>query len=237
MAMSTISNDGLFAIGPRQMEVWPSGQNLGVLDESIRETVFTDIDEYHPALIRRVLEFEEEKWGDDRPDSRVLGGRKIHHIDQWGIPEADFINARAEEVFRRTLHSTTAHIDLCWANVYRQHDYVGPHSHRLSVASVVYCLDSGDPDPNDPLSGRLFFADPRLGICCNEQPGFMTTPYYPQMVPGTMLIWPSEVVHCVTPYVGTRPRITLAWNLSRRHGELGQSYELEGVSKSPTDRA
>ena len=65
----------------------------------------------------------------------------------------------------------------------------------------------------------------------------MTTPYYPQMVPGTMLIWPSEVVHCVTPYVGKRPRITLAWNLSRRHGELGQPYEPEGVSKSPTDRA
>ena len=235
MPSTARTND--LVIGPRRLGVWPVDQQLSFADESIRGTVFGDTDDYHPALIARILELEQEKWGDDKSESRILGGRKVHHIDQWNTPEADFINARAEELFRRTLDSTTAHIDLSWANVYRRWDYVGPHSHRLSVASLVYCLDPGDPDPDDPHSGRLFFADPRLGICCSEQPGFMTTPFFPPVTAGTMMIWPAEVVHCVTPYAGERPRITLAWNISRRQGELGQSYEFEGVAKTPTDRA
>ena len=204
---------------------------------TIRGTIFRDTSDYHPALIARLLELEKQKWGRDKPGSRILGGRKVHHLDQWDLPEADFINARAEELFRRILGSATAHIDLSWANVYRKWDYVGPHSHRLSVASLVYFLDLGDPDPEDPHSGRLFFADPRLGICCSEQPGFVTTPFFPRVEPGTMLIWPSEVVHCVTPYTGKRPRITLAWNISRRQGELGQANTFEGVANTPTSRA
>ena len=235
--MQTPANSGGLAVGPRRLDVWPSDQQLGVADESIRGTVFRDTDDYHPALIARILELEKLKWKDDKPDSRILGGRKVHHIAQWNTPEADFINARAAELFRQTLQSAGAHIDLSWANVYRRWDYVGPHSHRLSVASLVYCLDPGDPDPEDPHSGRLFIADPRLSICCSEQPGFMTTPFFPPMETGTMMIWPAEVVHCVTPYTGERPRITLAWNISRRKGELGQSDEFEGVAITPTDRA
>ncbi len=223
--------------GSQHLDVWPSTQRLESADESIRGTIFRDSGDYHPALIARLLELETQKWVDDKPESRMLGGRKVHHIDQWDLAEADFINARAEELFRRTLGSATAHVDLSWANIYRKWDYVGPHAHRLSIASVVYFLDPGDPDPEDPHSGRLFFADPRLSICCSEQPGFMTTPFFPMVEPGTMLIWPSEVVHCVSPYTGERPRITLAWNISRRKGELGQPDTFEGVAKTPTDRA
>ena len=233
---STAKRDGL-ALGARHLDVWPADQQLGFADESIRGTVFRDTTDYHPALIERILDLEKQKWNEDKPGSRILGGRKVHHIDQWEIPEADFINARAEAMFRQTLNSTQSHIDLSWANIYRRGDYVGPHSHRLSVASVVYCVDLGDPDPDDPHSGRLYFADPRLEICCNEQPGFMTTPFFPITEAGAMLIWPAEVVHCVTPYMGERPRITLAWTISRRKGELGQPDEFEGVAKTPTDRA
>jgi hypothetical protein len=226
-----------WTIGPRRLKVWPSNQQLESADESIRATTFRDTGDYHPALIARLLELEKQKWGDDKPDSRILGGRKVHHLDQWNIPEADFINARAKELFGHTLGSPTAHIDLSWANVYWKWDYVGPHAHRVSIASLVYFLDLGDEDHEDRQSGRLFFADPRLSICCSEEPGRMTTPFFPTVEPGTMMIWPSEVVHCVTPYTGERPRMTLAWNISRRKGELGQSDEFTGVAKTPTDRA
>jgi Putative 2OG-Fe(II) oxygenase len=42
----------------------------------------------------------------------------------------------------------------------------------------------------------------------------MTRPFLPDMVPGTMLMFPSPLVHGVNPYPGARPRITLSWNLS-----------------------
>ncbi len=35
----------------------------------------------------------------------------------------------------------------------------------------------------------------------------------PRLVAGDMLIFPSAMVHCVNPYRGKRPRITLAWNI------------------------
>ena len=107
--MQTPANSGGLAVGPRRLDVWPSDQQLGVADESIRGTVFRDTDDYHPALIARILELEKLKWKDDKPESRILGGRKVHHIAQWNTPEADFINARAAELFRQTLQSAGAH--------------------------------------------------------------------------------------------------------------------------------
>lgn len=43
----------------------------------------------------------------------------------------------------------------------------------------------------------------------------MTTPFFPGMVAGTMLIFPSQLVHTVNPYAGMRPRITLSWNINK----------------------
>ena len=223
-------------LGPRRIAVWPPGQKLRPLDVSIRWTTFGDIGEYHPALIAKVLELEALKWGDDRPESRALGGRKVHHLDQWKCPEADLINARAIALFKQTLGSPQAAIDIRWANVYRAGAYVAPHAHRRSVASVVYCLDPGDPDADDPVSGKLTIVDPRLDACCGEQKGVMTTPLILPQAAGTMLIWPAEVVHCVNPYVGQRPRITLAWNISRQ-AVAGSATDDDGVPTTATARA
>jgi hypothetical protein len=59
------------------------------------------------------------------------------------------------------------------------------------------------------------FVDPRVDACCGIRPGSVTTPQLPLMAPGTMILFPSPFVHCVNPYRGRRPRITLAWNIDR----------------------
>jgi hypothetical protein len=43
----------------------------------------------------------------------------------------------------------------------------------------------------------------------------MTTPFFPGMAAGTMLIFPSQLVYTVNPYAGMRPRITLSWNINK----------------------
>jgi hypothetical protein len=35
------------------------------------------------------------------------------------------------------------------------------------------------------------------------------------MPPGTMIAFPSTLVHCVNPYTGDRPCITLSWNIDK----------------------
>lgn len=231
-ALSKTIQTGLFEI-----DVWPKDQIIRSVDRHIQKTVFPDIQLYHDALIARVFELEEIKWGTDKPESRKLGGRKVHHLDQWESKEADLLNERAKELFRRTLNREDADIELSWANVYRKWDYLIPHSHRMCVASVVYFLDMGDPDTGDDFSGQLAFADPRIGVCCSEEEGYVTTQCYMDPIPGTMIIWPAPFVHYVTPYAGERPRITVAWNIGRLPGSAGSDKPFPNVPPTPTSRA
>jgi hypothetical protein len=223
---------GLFDI-----DVWPKDQTIESIDRYIQNTIFPDTHLYHDALIARALELEEIKWGTDKPNSRQLGGRKVHHLDQWESKEADLLNERARELFRRTANREDAEIQLSWANIYRTWDFLIPHSHRESVASIVYFLEMGDPDPDDPLSGQLAFADPRIGRCCKEEEGYVTTLLYMDPVPGNMIIWPAPYVHYVTPYAGKQPRITLAWNIGRLPGDEGGDKARSNVPPTPTSRA
>jgi hypothetical protein len=67
----------------------------------------------------------------------------------------------------------------------------------------------------DPLSGKLAIVDPRVEVCCQTRKEAMTNPLMPRMGPGTMVVFPSVLVHSVNPYTGTRPRITVAWNIDK----------------------
>jgi len=207
--------DEIIQLGFKTIEVWPKGQEAEICgDPSIRKTVFTDIQEYHPRLVSKILEFEEHHRLRKRY-SRGAGGAKILNLSQWVSAEAELINARAMSLFKRVLACEQAVVDLSWANVYRTGDYCMPHSHLRSTASVVYCLDPGDEDPEDAHSGRFCFVDPRLHNCCREQDGCMTEPFLPGMSSGTMIIFPSQLVHAVNPYTGKRPRIMLSWNINK----------------------
>ena len=104
--------------------------------------------------------------------------------------------------------------DDCWASVYRDGQYCLPHSHLRSNVSIVYLLDEGDPDPDDPMAGKLVFADPRIPHCCPQEPGRVTGLLAPDMRAGTMIVFASDYVHAVGPYRGTRPRMTMSWNVT-----------------------
>jgi hypothetical protein len=202
-------------LGPHKVAVWPEGQRLEAkCGGKAVMTRFADWELYHPGLTRRILAHETEQ-KDALRFFKAAGSSKIYHLERWGLPEADLVHARALELFRRVLKCREAVADLSWANVYRNGDYSMAHSHVRSTASIVYALATGDIDPDDPMNGQLCLIDPRLEACCKEQKGHMTTPFLPKMEPGTMIIFPSQVVHCVNPYFGEALRITIAWNVNR----------------------
>ncbi len=194
---------------------WPAGQKIERWAEpSVVLTTFEDTQDYHPALIEHILgmaadEAQAERW------NGTVGGAKVYHLERWGMPEADLIHARALELFRRVIGCDEAVPDLTWSTVYRRGDHCMPHSHVRAVASLVYFLDLGDDADADSPDGRFNFADPRLKVCCRAEQGHMTTPCAPLHKAGTMLMFPGQVVHYVTPYQGERPRITLSWNINK----------------------
>ena len=102
-------------------------------------------------------------------------------------------------------------VDVCWASIYRKGNFVLPHSHMGNIARVLYMIDPGVT--SGAMNGQFMFVDPRLKACCRQQEGFMTTPCSPDLSAGTMVMFPSQVVHLVTPYFGDCPRITLSWDL------------------------
>jgi hypothetical protein len=203
----------VFQFGVRRVPVWPDQQTFYPLDEpSVKVANFDDTEIYHSALKRRILELRRS---DQFRDYLFPGGcgTKVRSVDQWGSIEADLVHARAIALFKLAYGQATAVVDSSWASIYDKGDHCVPHSHLRSIASVVYMLDLGDQDIADTTGGRFSFADPRVPVCCQVEAGRMTHHLIPTLKEGSMMIFPAELVHMVTPYSGTRPRITMSWNL------------------------
>jgi hypothetical protein len=202
-------------IGSSEFAIWPAGQRVrSAIHPEILITFFADAEAIHGGLIARIHELERDRRLASGPVP-AFGGTKVYHLDRWDCLEADLLDARALTFSQQLLKSDSAVIDLSWANVYRNGDYSLPHSHERTAASIVYSVDPGDGDGGDRYAGQLMFVDPRVDACCGIRSGSVTTPQLPLMAPGTMILFPSPFVHCVNPYRGRRPRITLAWNIDR----------------------
>jgi len=214
MTTQSLSEPEEILIGPRRVKVWPEGQHIKNRgDRVLGMTQFEDTECYHPALVKQVLELEADP-AIKRTYNFAASGTKIHFLHGWTSPEAELLAARAKALYMRAYKQPEATIHVGWVNISRNGEYTMAHTHPDSTASIVYCLDPGGPDPNDPAAGQLHFVDPRYEACCRTHPGYMTTPFAPKMPPGAMIIFPSSLVHAVNPYRGTRPRITLAWDIN-----------------------
>jgi len=205
--------DKTINIAKQSIRIWPSRKIIEDRDgQAIKSTFFQDHALYHPRLVDWLIDTHTKTDGSEYLFPGACGS-KIRDIHNWPLPEARLIQARALELFRRVTGKTSAITDTSWANILTDGDYCFPHSHVRSQASIVYMLDPGVEVP-DPVAGRFSIIDPRINLCCQAELGRVTTPFIPDMPPGTMLIFPSEVVHYVSPYLGERPRITLAWNIN-----------------------
>ncbi len=210
------------------LPVWPEGQAvLSMSAPLMAMTQFSDAAAYHGALIDAALAAER----DPRfRDALFKGGCgvKVRDVSAWGVPAATLVHARALMLAHRTVSRRAVFADTTWASVYRAGDYCMPHSHLRSNLSIVYMLDPGDGDPADTMAGRLCFADPRIDACCPHEPGRVTQHIIPEMIAGSMLIFASDYLHNVNPYQGSRPRITMSWNMSlaRLPGRAGEGWSM-----------
>lgn len=216
-------------IGARKLKAWPAQQVLQpIAGSGVVITDFPDLLPYHTQLTQRILALR-----DDPAFAEAIFkggcGLKIRNVDRWGNLAANLLQMRALEMFRRVFGATDAVIDSSWASICRRGDYCMPHSHVRAVGSIVYMLEPGESDHDDPAAGRLCFVDPRMPGCCQIEPDRMTHPLLPDLRAGTMVIFPAALVHCVNPYTGATPRITLSWNIHTR--ALAGSSDSFGTSR------
>ncbi|WAH56514.1 2OG-Fe(II) oxygenase family protein [Pseudomonas silvicola] len=110
-----------------------------------------------------------------------------------------------------------------WANINRKGHANSLHGHPGSFWSGVYWVDDGGRHDDPDVGGELEFVDPR-GItpmllnpalrmriegCLGAGSVATQTPRS-----GTLLMFPSWLLHAVRRYDGDRPRISVAFNFS-----------------------
>ncbi len=110
-----------------------------------------------------------------------------------------------------------------WANVNGPGHGNEFHTHPGAFWSGSYYVDVGDIGSRPDVGGELEFQDPR-GVApamyapnlAIRMPGALSMGGSETIAPraGMLLLFPSWLSHAVRPYHGTRPRISVAFNLS-----------------------
>jgi len=115
-----------------------------------------------------------------------------------------------------------------WYHLTRQGGYTAQHNHPMASWSGVYCVDPGDGVPDKPNNGALRFLEARTtasmyldaGNAHWREPFGMGEIAF-NLRAGQLLMFPSYLMHEVSPYYGERPRITVAFNAWVRHQSEG----------------
>lgn len=115
--------------------------------------------------------------------------------------------------------------DHSWYHITRSGGYFGAHNHPMASWSGVYCVTPGGHSPY-PDSGVLRFIENRTTANMYLDPGnaHLAAPYAfgdlnLSLVPGLLVLFPSYLLHEVTPFHGPDVRITVAFNCWLRHAD------------------
>jgi len=65
--------------------------------------------------------------------------------------------------------------------------------------------------------------------CCPDEPGRVTSALLPDMAPGMMILFPSQLMHYVNPYSGDTPWSTLSWNISAEKKPGSANPQLDAM--------
>jgi uncharacterized protein (TIGR02466 family) len=111
-----------------------------------------------------------------------------------------------------------------WFHVTRRGGWFGVHHHPNASWSGVYCVDAGRADADAAESGKLTFLHPAALATMHTDYGneALRPPFNVEhagylLQPGQLVLFPSHLLHHVTPFEGDGERITVAFNCAFVH--------------------
>jgi len=164
-----------------------------------------------PVVKVGVYESDFQLFGRDHPDLNALATLCLQHL---GYLVAQLNRYSNEDMAKLRIYHHS------WYHITRNGGYTAVHNHPMASWSGVYCVDPGDAAPPGVVNnGTLRFLDTRsLGNSYLDQGNAYLSDIYGiadlafDMKPGTLLLFPSYMLHEVAPYFGQRERITVAFN-------------------------
>lgn len=124
-----------------------------------------------------------------------------------------------------------------WFHVTRKGGYFGVHNHPMHSWSGVYCVCQ-EGDESETESGRLSFISPYVTSTMfvdssshRMRPPFSTGNVPIRLNPGQLILFPSWLLHEVTPFEpeGDGLRITVAFNVRFRMDGVAPPMPPEGM--------
>ena len=146
-------------------------------------------------------------WHSDRDldaklgDGSIASGYLLKLFDSFSPAITQYIKSNTEKFNTTQKKAYEWNYAGSWYNVAFGGSYNAPHVHPYSQISGAYYIRTEEPTKTHPLSGRIDFIDED-----NIQYGF-----FPK--PGTLFLFPSDMLHWVHPYHGSDLRICLSFNL------------------------
>jgi uncharacterized protein (TIGR02466 family) len=192
--------------------------------------VFSTIPNAEPlnAELKRII-LDREKTSESVQRSNRGGWQSSWDMHEWGGEPIRTVLAYAQAIAEDATvdrsgrrHKISWRIN-CWANVNRAGHGNQFHTHPGALWSVSYYVDDGGIDTDPGLGGEFEIMDPR---------GVAPSMYAPQLTfpgpdclaqgesqrisprAGTLVLFPSWLLHGVCPYRGSRERISIAVNFS-----------------------
>jgi len=185
--------------------------------------LWPDANKLNAGLRERILAYETQSPGERKTN---VGGwhsdpGQLEFCGDAGRQLIRRMYEMGDEATRRTLSDCgqpmrsmrwTLH---AWANVNRSGNFNRVHTHPGTTWSGTYYVDDGDPAPEDEHGTPIHFFDPCQGRANTFLPQTIPLSVLVRPEPGLMILFPSYLPHMVFPHNGTRPRISIAFNLRK----------------------
>lgn len=176
-------------------------------------------------------ESQGQQYANPKATMRITEGLYESRFDLFNWPEAcviqirEFVWASIGQLLNElggqdaeSLARISGHADA-WFHVTRRGGYFALHNHPMASWSGVYCVDPGQDDSSPRDSGVLSFPHPNsnAGMFVDAALNKLKIPYsYStrefRLQAGQLVLFPSWLMHQVTPFYGDGERITIAFN-------------------------
>jgi uncharacterized protein (TIGR02466 family) len=185
--------------------------------------VWSDASELNEELCQRILAHEQKTsgvahtnvggWHSEIGQLEFCGSagrRLVRHMYEMADEATRRLMADSQQPARTMRWTLDA-----WVNVNRVGEFNRTHTHAGSTWSGTYYVDPGDPPADDASGTPIHLFDPCQGRANTFMPLIVPISVLIRPEAGLMILFPSYLPHMVYPHRGSRPRISIAFNLRK----------------------
>lgn len=205
--------------------------------QSFLKTFYTPIftkkvgldEEEYKQLSSVLYNLEGKNWENQQPSQPIENGvyESPHQLFQRPEPEiqiiAKTITKQVIEIVKDINQYSEEQIKkincfaASWFHITRENGFVQPHNHPNASWSAVFCVDEGNEEDKVVDTSLVLMTPSEIPMYIDAGNMNINLPLASDTIrfnlrKGDLIIFPSNLMHFVTPHLSKNPRITIATN-------------------------